>query len=167
MIAVLCKWFHANCYFQQNWSELDELYEVTKEELEELDDNEKVTEDKNSSMLNRFKRGRPKKPPPLGAEKVQDLEQIDDVSKLDEETLAKFNIYKFPKPVDSYLEKPRPQDLDKYTPQDDAVYACHLCPKRFLKENSLRKHCILIHSSHYNCPFCEVSYALDDVEGFR
>jgi len=69
--------------------------------------------------------------------------------------------------VDSYLEKPRPQDLDKYTPQDDAVYACHLCPKRFLKENSLRKHCILIHSSHYNCPFCEVSYALDDVEGFR
>ena len=78
--------------FQQNWSELDELYEVTKEELEELDD-EKVT-DKNSSMLNRFKRGRPKKPPPLGAEKVQDLEHVDDVSKLDEETLAKFNIYK-------------------------------------------------------------------------
>ena len=71
---------------------MDELYEVTKEELEELDD-EKVT-DKNSSMLNRFKRGRPKKPPPLGAEKVQDLEHVDDVSKLDEETLAKFNIYK-------------------------------------------------------------------------
>ena len=79
-------------FFQQNWSELDELYEVTKEELEELDD-DKVT-DKNSSMLNRFKRGRPKKPPPLGAEKVQDLEHVDDVSKLDEETLAKFNIYK-------------------------------------------------------------------------
>ena len=52
------------------------------------------------------------------------------------------------------------QDLDKYIAQEEAAYACHLCPKRFLKENSLRKHCILIHSSHYNCPFCEVSFGL-------
>ena len=59
-----------------------------------------------------------------------------------------------------FSEKPRMQDLEKYIPQEEAAYACHLCPKRFLKENSLRKHCILIHSSHYNCPFCEVSFGL-------
>ena len=54
-------------------------------------------------MLNRFKRGRPKKPPPMGAEKIEDLEHVDDISKLDEETLANFNLFQFPKPVDTYL----------------------------------------------------------------
>ena len=47
------------------------------------------------------------------------------------------------------------------------LVACHLCPRKFSQEYSLRQHCIIVHASHYNCPHCNVAFAVEDVQGFK
>ena len=45
----------------ENWGKA-----IPKEEIIEDQDQDEKSSDKSNNMLNRFKRGRPKKPPPMG-----------------------------------------------------------------------------------------------------
>ena len=88
-----------------------------------------------------------------------------DESNLNNEMLAQLYDFKFPKPLEAYLEKPKPPE--KRTLKNDGPLACHLCPRKFRVEYSLRQHCISQHSSHYLCSHCNVCFAIDDVQGFK
>ena len=79
--------------------------------------------------------------------------------------LAQLYDFKFPKPLEAYLEKPKPPE--KRTLKNDGPLACHLCPRKFRVEYSLRQHCISQHSSHYLCSHCNVCFAIEDVQGFK
>ena len=83
----------------------------------------------------------------------------------------RLNEYKFPKPLESYLEKPRPmvgKERKRKEGEDEKdLVSCHLCPRKFSQEYSLRQHCIIVHASHYNCPHCNVAFAVEDVQGFK
>ena len=152
----------------------DDDWEPNNQEMFMEDDidgyEEKVKVPSKVGVAKRIKSGRKPKSSEdlLAAEKSKfAMAKFDDLSQLDSETMAKFYEFKFPKPLESYEEKPRQQIERKYKGEKEKKFTCHMCPRKFTLEYSLRQHCLITHSTHYLCSYCPVAFALDDMQGFK
>ena len=110
----------------------------------------------------------------IAAEQNSKRAPIDEISNLDTVTLAIYNDFKLPKPLEQYQVKASPDKgiktdkvKKKKDTKNDQKHACHICPNKYTSEYVLRQHCISSHSQHYSCSHCVKAFSLDDLQGFK
>jgi uncharacterized C2H2 Zn-finger protein len=79
-----------------------------------------------------------------------------------------FDTYKLPNPAESYLRPPRAQHkIESFVEDQTKPYPCELCVKRFTTKLAHTEHLAKHHFDHYDCPFCNKAFPVDDPEWFR
>lgn len=83
--------------------------------------------------------------------------------------MAMLETYELPCPLESYIRPPRPQTITESNSTEDTSkpFHCEYCPKKFSAKMSEKEHVIKHHQEHYDCTYCNRSFAVDNSELFR